>query len=109
MIDVGKRVIELREQKGWSQYKLYKLAGIGQTTLSEIESNKKAPTVTTLAKICEALDISLAEFFSIDDTNSAKRKDSEMDNLPDHIKEEIDLIKEFVFYKHGIKKPTSDK
>jgi transcriptional regulator with XRE-family HTH domain len=109
MIDVGKRVIELREQKGWSQYKLYKLAVIGQTTLSEIESGKKVPTVTTLAKICNALEVSLSDFFSEDETILANHDDNEIENLPDHMKKELELYKEFILYKHGIKKTTTDK
>ncbi|WP_425058544.1 hypothetical protein SCACP_32020 [Sporomusa carbonis] len=111
MTDVGKRIIELRQRKEWSQYKLYKEAGIGQTTLSEIESGKKAPTVTTLAKICQALEISLADFFSEDNLSAVQHKNNEIDeeDLPDHIKKEIALIKEFVLYKHGIKKSATDK
>ncbi|AIF53686.1 helix-turn-helix domain-containing protein [Pelosinus sp. UFO1] len=109
MNDVGKRVLDLRQQKGWSQYKLYKLAEIGQTTLSEIESGKKVPTVTTLAKICKALEISLSDFFSEYETITANHHDDDIDKLPDHIKKELDIAKEFILYKHGIKKTSSDK
>lgn len=108
MNDVGKRVLNLRQQKGWSQYKLYKIAEIGQTTLSEIESGKKVPTVTTLAKICKALKISLSDFFSEDATITANH-DDDIDNLPDHIKKELELAKEFILYKHGIKKHPTEK
>lgn len=109
MIDVGNRVTALREQKGWSQYKLYKLAEIGQTTLSDIESGKKVPTVTTLAKICKALEISLSDFFSEDETILVSHNDGEIENLPEYLKKELETYKEFVLYKHGIKKSDIDK
>lgn len=110
MNDVGKRVTELREQKGWSQYKLYKLADIGQTTLSDIESSKKVPTVTTLAKICNALEISLSDFFAENDIVIPIHNDTEIDNLPDHVKKELELAREFILYKYGItKKASTDK
>jgi transcriptional regulator with XRE-family HTH domain len=109
MNNVGNRVVELRQQRGLSQYKLYQLAGISQATLSEIESNKKVPTVTTLAKICKALNISLSAFFSEDDVIAANQDHNEIDNLPDHVKKELDIAREFILYKHGIKKASTDK
>lgn len=109
MNNVGNRVVELRQQKGLTQYKLYKLAGISQATLSEIESGKKVPTVTTLAKICKALKISLSDFFSEDGTITTNHGDNEIDNLPEHIQKELDIAREFILYKHGIKKASTDK
>lgn len=63
-MDIGKRIIELRQQQGWSQYRLYKEAHIGQATLSQIESGLKSPNVVTIQKICDALGITLADFFT---------------------------------------------
>ncbi|MBP2643503.1 MAG: helix-turn-helix protein [Firmicutes bacterium] len=46
-----------------SQYRLYKEARIGQSTLSQIESGiKKSPNAETLRKIANALEVSMAEF-----------------------------------------------
>ncbi|WP_094603428.1 hypothetical protein SPSIL_014760 [Sporomusa silvacetica DSM 10669] len=62
-MDIGKKIIELREKKGWTQYRLYKEAKIGQSTLSQIESGvKKSPNSDTLQKIATALGVSMAEF-----------------------------------------------
>jgi len=62
-VNIGKKIIELREKKGWSQYRLYKEARIGQSTLSQIESGiKKSPNAETLRKIANALEVSMAEF-----------------------------------------------
>ncbi|WP_371378327.1 helix-turn-helix domain-containing protein [Sporomusa aerivorans] len=49
-------------EKGISQYRLSKLSGISQSTLSDIITGKKSPNGITLRKICDALGLSLAEF-----------------------------------------------
>jgi len=64
MFDVGRRVKELRELRGLSMTKLSKIARVGQSTLSYIESGRQSPTVDVLERICSALGITLAEFFS---------------------------------------------
>ena len=62
-MDIGQKIIELRKKKGWSQYRLFKEAQIGQSTLSQIESGiKKHPNTVTLQKIAKALGVSMAEF-----------------------------------------------
>jgi len=64
MVDVGKRITELRTVQGISLTNLAKRSGIAQSSLSYIESGKAQPTVETAYKICAALGITLAEFFS---------------------------------------------
>jgi transcriptional regulator with XRE-family HTH domain len=61
---IGKRVNNLRLLKDMSGNQLAKAAGISQSTISQIEADVKSPTIPTLAKVCDALDVSLAEFFS---------------------------------------------
>lgn len=63
-MDVGKRITLLREKKNISTNKLANLAGISQSYLRDIEANKKNPTIEILSYICEALEISLSDFFS---------------------------------------------
>ncbi|ADQ06159.1 transcriptional regulator, XRE family [Caldicellulosiruptor hydrothermalis 108] len=63
MFDVGKRIKELREQCGLSMSKLAKIAGVGQSTLSYIENGERSPTIDVIMKICNALGITLVEFF----------------------------------------------
>jgi transcriptional regulator with XRE-family HTH domain len=104
---VAERIIQLRTRKGYSTNKLAQLAEIGQSTLREIEIGKKSPNIVTLEKICQALDISLAEFFSEDHVNIVTH--DTMAELPEHVKKEIALIKEFILYKHNLQKPTADK
>ncbi len=65
-MDVSKRITQLREARGMTTNKLANRAGISQSYLREIELSAKNPTVETLSYICDALGISLAEFFSDD-------------------------------------------
>lgn len=55
-------------EKGWSAYKLCKKANIPQSTVSDILTGKrKNPTAETLAKIADALGVSVNEFFDNED------------------------------------------
>jgi len=66
-MDVSKRIIELREMRNMSTNKLANEAGVSQSYLREIELGKKNPTVEMLSYICDALKITLRDFFSEND------------------------------------------
>lgn len=48
-----------RMEKGLSQNKLAKILGISQAYMNQIETGARNPTLPTLIKICEILEISL--------------------------------------------------
>jgi transcriptional regulator with XRE-family HTH domain len=53
---------KLRLKKGLSQEKLARLADISNATLVKIEAEvAKEPTITTVTKIADALDVSIDE------------------------------------------------
>ena len=56
-IVVGMVLQRFREQKKRSQEVVSGLAGIGRTHLSAIERGERKPTMDTLFKIADALDI----------------------------------------------------
>ena len=62
-MDVHTRITALREERGYSVNKLANLAGISQSFLREIELGLKKPGIDTLSYICDALHISLRDFF----------------------------------------------
>ncbi len=68
LIALGKRIQEVREQKGMSQVDLAsKMIGKFDTTnISRIESGRNNPTIFTLYRIALALEISLNELLDID-------------------------------------------
>lgn len=64
IMNVGERIIELRTARGITTNKLANMAGVSQSHLREIELGKRNPTVETLSFFCDALGVSLADFFS---------------------------------------------
>ena len=54
---------ELRRRKGLSQKDLAEVSGIGQDTISGIESGRHEARPSTLRKLAEALDVEVADFF----------------------------------------------
>lgn len=92
-MDVSKRIIQLRETRGFSTNKLANKAGISQSYLREIEMGKKNPTVEVLSYICDALDISLKFFFTTESEQTHPFLQSALDKLD--INEQIKLA-EFI-------------
>ena len=68
-MNVGERITELRTAKGLTTNKLANLAGVSQSHLREIELGKRNPTVETLSFFCDALGVSLSDFFASDEKN----------------------------------------
>ena len=66
-MEVGKRIEELREKRGYSQNRLAEWAGVSQTHLRRVELGEADITVGHLRLICDALGISLKDFFSESD------------------------------------------
>ena len=65
---VAKRIDTLRTQQELSIRELAKRSGIAQSALYNILQGNKIPNIYTLANICNALNISLSDFFNLDDT-----------------------------------------
>lgn len=62
---VRQRILELCRERGITVNKLSIICGITQSTLSNLVLGKnKSPTVTTVKKICDGLEISILEFFT---------------------------------------------
>ena len=59
-----RRMKELREAKGLSQYELWRKCGVARNTISYIESGKRLPGVEVLAVLVRGLGVTLEGFFS---------------------------------------------
>jgi transcriptional regulator with XRE-family HTH domain len=64
--DIGNRIAYFRMQKNYSVNKLANAAGISQSFLRDVELGNKNITVENLSYICDALGITLSDFFSDD-------------------------------------------
>lgn len=63
-MEVGKRIKELRERNKYSQNYLADIAGISQTHLRRVELGEADITVGHLQLVCDALGITLKDFFN---------------------------------------------
>lgn len=59
-----KNLVNFRKAKGWSQKKLSDESGVSQTYISELEANKKQPTILIAQKLAAALHVSLSDLIS---------------------------------------------
>lgn len=74
--EVGERVKELREEKKLTKNALANSAGISPTYINDIEAGRKCPTVEYLGYLCDALGITLRDFFSVEKKNDRLSIDS---------------------------------
>lgn len=63
---VLERILQLRLERNWSEYRLSEESGIAQTTISSWFKKDIYPSIPSLEKICKAYDISMAQFFNFD-------------------------------------------
>ncbi len=62
-MNVSKRIRYLREKCGYTQNGLAERAGVSQTHLRRVELGQADITVSHLQLLCDAMGVSLAEFF----------------------------------------------
>lgn len=65
-MDVSKRLIELRNYRCLSQNALADIAGVSQSHLRRVELGQADITVGHLQFLCDAMDISLRDFFNVE-------------------------------------------
>lgn len=63
-MNIGVKIRELRLKKDMKQIELAKKAGISNTYLSDIEGGRTMPSLKTLIKISEALQVSANIFLA---------------------------------------------
>ena len=68
-MDVGKRLLELRNRCWLTQNGLANKAGVSQTHLRRVELGQADITVGHLQLLCDAMGISLQDFFNIETRN----------------------------------------
>ena len=61
---LAKRIKELRKKSGYTQDELSYKAGIGRSTLGNIETAQNDVTFTKVYKIAKAFDLSLSDFLN---------------------------------------------
>jgi transcriptional regulator with XRE-family HTH domain len=78
---LGKRIKELREQKGLTTVELSQKSGVSQSTISQIENSKRGASTKTIQKLAKALEVPSSYLLQ---ENTDKEKPSD-----DNPKEEV--------------------
>jgi transcriptional regulator with XRE-family HTH domain len=60
-IKIGKRIVELRTKKGWSQSDLARALGKDRQNVERIENGRMNPSFYTLIEFAEALEITVSK------------------------------------------------
>ena len=60
---IGKKIKKIRKQKKISQEKLAEMISMNHRSIVRIENAQVVPTLETLGKIAEVLDVKIADFF----------------------------------------------
>ena len=63
-MDSKERIRNLMKERNITEYRLAKLSGLSQSTISNIFVRNTAPTIPTVEAICAGLGITLSQFFS---------------------------------------------
>lgn len=75
---LGNRIREIRRSKNLTQERLAEMVGIGTPNISYIETGKFAPSMDTLEKIAEVLDVKPFELYMFEPLKPAKELRQEL-------------------------------
>jgi transcriptional regulator with XRE-family HTH domain len=82
-VNIGDVIRSYRGERGLSQGDIERRTGLLRCYLSRVENGHTVPSLETLAKIAEALDISLADFFPGSETPSERDAQKMLGELSD--------------------------
>ena len=72
MVNMAVKVAARRKELGMTQMELARAAGVGQHTVSDIETGRHIPKGDVAILICRALDRAVEELFVVDGQGNAK-------------------------------------
>lgn len=61
---IGKRIVELRTQNGWTQSDLARACNKDRQAIEKLENGKVNPTLYSLLEVAKALEVSLKEMIN---------------------------------------------
>lgn len=95
-MSIGNKIAEIRKSKGLSQKEIALTIGADRAQYSRIENDKANPTIQTLEKIANALNVQVKDFFNDEesfDINSFEKSLVEkvklLNQLDDKVKSSI--------------------
>ena len=67
-MDVTKKLMLILEDRGWSESRLAKESNLPYSTVLNIFQRNNQPSISTLEAMCNGLGITLAQFFTEDES-----------------------------------------
>jgi len=98
-VNIGDVIRSYRTQRGLSQGDIERRTGLLRCYLSRVENGHTVPSLETLAKIAEAMEIGLADFFPTAETPRDRETQRMLGDLSD---EEIRFLAEIKRYSSGL-------
>jgi len=89
---LGERIREFRKDKGFTQEQLAEMIGVEPRHISRIEGGYNSPSIERLAKISEALDVPIKEFFNFMHLNTPEQRIKNIDNTIRGLSEEYQQL-----------------
>ena len=66
-----KKIRQIRKKQGLSQEQLAKMSGLSRYTIINFETGKRDPRIKDLSKIAKALNVSIEELISENETDGS--------------------------------------
>lgn len=99
---LGRKLKVIRKDRGYSLEELARRTGFSKSFLSQIENNKNSPSIASLKKITQALEVSIGELFEearSDQVYFLKKKD----------RKAFEVVKDRVIFEFGASKVPNRK
>lgn len=81
MVDIGRKLRELRESRGMTIREISHKAGCTSSFISQIEKGKTEPSISMLKRIADALNVNIVDFFmtNLEDEDIVTKKEERVD------------------------------
>lgn len=93
----GMRIKEYRTLRGISQEQLALKANVNVSFLGQIERGNKKPTIDTIDKLLNALDIEYTDFFDFKQTVSSKKNTATIDKIIYELKSRTSAEQQLIY------------
>ncbi|CAM3967872.1 helix-turn-helix domain-containing protein [Saccharibacillus endophyticus] len=80
-MDIGSKLRYLRKARHLSSVELAQRANVSQSSISDIECNRRSPRLNTLSSLSRALGLPLSELLPVDDLLEHPLKEEEREIL----------------------------
>ena len=96
---VLERILQLRNERNWTEYRLSEESGIAQTTISSWFKKDVCPSISSLESLCTAFNITMSQFFAYENvpvvlTDKQRNLLDNWNKLTDNQQESVlDLLK----------------